>query len=184
MTDPFAVLIADHRKVAAVFDELIGRDERDRRDTGDLAVRRDLTAALVHALSRHQAAEEHHLYPLIKATVPEGDALAARAVAEHREVEHTLARLDGLSPDSVDALGLLVTLREAVTGHVTEEEEQLFPLLRASASAAELDRLGRALLEAEAKAPTHPHPLLPHDPLSTRAAALIDRGRDMLPGHT
>jgi hypothetical protein len=73
-----------------------------------------------------------------------------------------------------------------IRSHVTDEEENLFPRLRAACPAEALDTLGDKVRQAKKLAPTRPHPSAPDKPPANKllapGAGLVDRLRDALTG--
>ncbi len=92
---------------------------------------RPLAEALCRAIHRMAALEEELLFPLARA------ALDAPAPVELCALEHTTARtiirqLQQTEPGSPCYEALVMALADCVERHAQQEEEQLFPRLRAS----------------------------------------------------
>ena len=72
--------------------------------------------------------------------------------------------------------------------HLTDEEVEQFPRLRASLPREELVELAGKVRSAKALAPTRPHPSAPNSALFHKVAGpgvgLVDRLRDRLSGRT
>jgi hypothetical protein len=70
---------------------------------------------------------------------------------------------------------------ENVRHHVKEEEQDLFPKVRARLSRSRLLEIGDELRAAKSRVPTRPHPYAPDEPpgnvLVGGAVAVIDRAR-------
>jgi hypothetical protein len=70
--------------------------------------------------------------------------------------------------------------------HVADEENDLFPKLRAACSEEQLQELGRKVEQVQKVAPTRPHPASPSEGTALAAlapgAGLVDRVRDALSG--
>jgi hemerythrin superfamily protein len=119
---------------------------------------RDLVDIAVAELTRHMVAEEQYLYPAVRRCPGDGDELADRALAEHREIERLMTGLMGTDVEH-PAFGTLVArLILQVRQHVRAEESVLFPRLRAECEPDELVELGTGVLSAKKLAPTRPHP--------------------------
>ena len=73
---------------------------------------------------------------------------AARLAKEHRELRAAALEVaaDGASLSSLHALG------EKLTGHVRFEERELFPMIEGDLDTVGLERLARAVADAEAQA--------------------------------
>ncbi|MFD0273098.1 hemerythrin domain-containing protein [Kitasatospora sp. NPDC127111] len=172
-------LMADHREVEEMFARIRGMSGlgQQLRDAVD-----EVTIELV----RHSVAEEQYLYPAVREHVQDGDRLADKEIADHARVEEILKELEHTSADDPQIIPLLRQLINEVTGHVQEEEYQLFPLLRQACTAEQLDDLGDKIRRAKAMAPTRPHPAAPDTPTASKLLApgvgLVDRARDFVTG--
>lgn len=179
-TDLITLLIGQHREVDQMFVQL----EKVDGSSSDEAQR--LAEQVVRSLVQHSVAEEIHLYPATREHVPGGDEIADREVGEHDEAEQTMKRLESLTPSDSDFWPMLRELMQSVRHHVDEEENGLFPKLRAACSQEQLMDLGRKVEQAEKTAPTRPHPSSPSEGSSLAAlapgAGMVDRLRDALSG--
>ncbi|AWT47071.1 MULTISPECIES: hemerythrin domain-containing protein [Streptomyces] len=172
-------LTADHREVEELFaqiEALPGADER----------RRELADRLTMELVRHSVAEEQYLYPTVRRYVDGGDDLADQEITEHGEVERMLKELEDCRPGDGRFDTLILRLKNAVAGHVSDEENRVFPMLADVCSADALRELGDKVRAAKQHAPTRPHPSAPDTPPANKllapGAGLVDRLRDMLTG--
>jgi hypothetical protein len=159
------LLAAQHRELV----ELSGR----AASAGD----RRLTDVLVAALSRHLSGEEQYLYPAVRTTVPGGEQLADRELAEDHDLLVLLRRLDRGEPVAGAVAG-------AVRRHVAADEEELFPVLAQMVPVEDLIRIGNRIDLAEEAAPTRPHPGTPSTPpwnkIVDPAVAVVDKLRDVV----
>lgn len=151
-------------------------------------VDRRLVEVLVATLSRHLSAEEQYLYPAVRRTVPEGDRIADRELAEDRELLVTLRDLDRARPDddTFDRYARAVTDR--VRRHVAADAEELLPLLAQMVGVEDLVRIGNRIETAMEAAPTRPHPGTPSTPPWNKVVdpvvAVVDKARDAWSGRT
>lgn len=118
--DPFAMLKADHKKVAALFEKLDDTTERAVKG------RRELFEDLHRELIAHMLVEEAAFYPSAK-EAKGTRSLAFEAVEEHKVVKILLGALASMPVDSEEWTAKLSVLKETVEHHVEEEEEELFP---------------------------------------------------------
>lgn len=139
----------------------------------------DLGRQIVSALSSHDARELQLLYPALDRAGRQG--LAERGKEEHAEIRRLLSEVDGEDPADEAVYGTFSRILASVDAHVAEEEQVLFPLLRATLSPGDLIDLGERSEKAEELAPTHPHPSTPDGRVGA-AAGLVDRARDALKG--
>jgi hemerythrin superfamily protein len=179
-TDVIVFLTEQHREVEDIFAQL-----RDMDGATDEKVQR-LTEQVITSLVKHSVAEEIYLYPAVRKALPDGDDLADHELHEHDEAEQTMKKLEKLTPEQPEFWPTLHELISEIRHHVGEEENNLFPKLRAACSAQELQDLGRKVQQAEKVAPTRPHPSAPSEGgvLGALApgAGLVDRVRDALSG--
>ncbi|WP_372348405.1 hemerythrin domain-containing protein [Streptomyces sp. KL116D] len=152
------------------------------------AERKRIVNSFTIELVRHSVAEEEHLYPAVRRLVPAGDALADQEIKDHSEAEKLLKQVEQLPPDAATFDDLVARLQAEVSGHVQDEENNLFPRLRESCDDRELLELGDKIRSAKKAAPTrpHPHPHAPNTPPGNKLLApgtgLVDRVRDYLTG--
>jgi hemerythrin-like domain-containing protein len=136
-TDPFAKLIADHRKAKALFkaiDKLSDRAENECEK---------LFAELSDALSQHMALEESVVYPELQKIKPARE-LTNEAYEEHHVAKLLLKELDGDIDDETWTAKFTV-LMENIDHHIKEEEGELFPKVRKALSAKQKRNLAEAI---------------------------------------
>jgi len=134
-TDAIAVLENDHRDVETLF---------ERYDAADgVSDRRELARAICIALKVHATIEEQLFYPAAMEATGQSDLLL-EAMVEHASAKDLIAQIEAGSPDDPLFSARVTVLREYVAHHVSEEEDELFPLCRDSGM--ELTALGDALL--------------------------------------
>jgi hemerythrin HHE cation binding domain-containing protein len=162
------VLAEQHRELVALCDRLA-------REPGDTR----LADVVVATLSRHLSAEEQYLYPAVRRTVPGGEELADRELAEDHELLLLLAELGTQGP---------ARLAEAVRRHVAADEGELLMVLTQMVGVEDLVRLGNRIETAREAAPTRPHPAMPSVPPWNKvvdpAVAVVDKLRDAVTRRT
>jgi hemerythrin-like domain-containing protein len=172
-------LVTDHREVEQAFADYERGGLSDEQ-------RRNLVDHIITELVRHSVAEEQYLYPVARETLPNGDNIADREIAEHAEAEQVMKQLEGLDAADPEFDRLTVQLIGDIRHHVEEEERDLFPKLKQACSPEQLDELGDKIVSAKKLAPTRPHPSAPDRPpanmLLDPGIGLIDRMRDALSG--
>lgn len=177
--DVVDVLMTDHREVEAIFVELESRQ-------GTLEHRRRLADVVIAELVRHSVAEEAYVYPAARKALPDGDQLAEHEISEHADAERTMKELESLDPSEPRFDELLTKLTATIRHHVQDEENDLFPRLRAACAREELVELAGKVEAAKKSAPTRPHPAAPDHPPANKLLApgtgLVDRMRDALSG--
>jgi hemerythrin superfamily protein len=145
-----------------------------------------LAEQVVMSLVQHSVSEEIYLYPTVRKVLPGGDDIANHELSEHDEAEQTMKRLEALTPDEPAFWPTVHQLISEIRHHVGEEENNLFPKLRAACPEEQLQELGRKVERVQKVAPTRPHPSSPSEGVALAVlapgAGLVDRVRDALSG--
>ena len=174
---PRSVLVrqrADH----ALLDELLDEAARTTGTAQD-----EVLTRLARLVFPHAYAEETVLWPVVRATVPDGEAITLRNEQEHQEINALFSDLDrmppGLARDDV-----LRRTAEVLRQDARDEEDLILPRLQAALSGAQLRRLGLTWELVRRTAPTRPHAVVSRRPpgnlLSGAPLSLLDRSRDAL----
>ncbi|MFF7856176.1 hemerythrin domain-containing protein [Streptomyces sp. NPDC007904] len=172
-------LVTDHREVEELFGKIadLPPGHEHRKVYAD-----QVTMELI----RHAVAEEAYLYPAVREHVRGGDAMADRELEDHAKAEQIMKDLEGCDAGDAEFDRLIGMLMSEIREHVADEEQNLFPLLRASCSPEALDELGDKVRQAKKTAPTRPHPAAPDKPPANKllapGAGMVDRIRDALSG--
>jgi hemerythrin-like domain-containing protein len=185
--DAITFLREDHQKVLAMFDELETALRRSEGDARGLEPHQDLLATLVIAESEHEAVEEQYFWPAVRAHVPDGEALAAHAVAQETEAKEVLDQIDkAVGPLHPQLVTLVSSFVRDGREHIAYEQDQVWPKVQEHLSTDALEDLGRKMAAARKAAPTRPHPHTAPKPgvLKTAGAGagLLDKARDALSG--
>ncbi|MEU8086238.1 hemerythrin domain-containing protein [Micromonospora sp. NPDC049101] len=177
--DVVDILVADHREVETLLVELETRQ-------GPPEHRRRLADVVIAELVRHSVAEEAYVYPIARKALPDGDEIADREISEHADAERTMKEWESVDPSDPRFDELLAHLADTIRQHVREEENELFPRLRAATAREELIDAAGKVLTVKRVGPTRPHPSTPDHPPANRLLApgigLVDRIRDALGG--
>jgi hemerythrin superfamily protein len=173
--DIVAKLLKDHQEVKQMF---------TRMEQGGTAKAREMFWDLTNELVRHEVAEEEIVYPEVRKSIPNGDALADARIKEQSEAEELLKKMEKAGSDDAGFPADFEKLRKAVLEHAEKEEQLVFEPMRSSIDSDRLATLGERYEKAKAAAPTHPHPSAPDTPPGNMAlgpvAALLDRARDAI----
>jgi hemerythrin superfamily protein len=176
-TDIVQLLLTDHQEAKELLARFDGLSPDDRAP---------YFCEVVSELVRHEVAEEHVVYPIIRRGAPGGEAEAKARIAEETGAEVLLADMEKLDTTSAEFETKFMTLRQAVIAHASSEESTTFPLLAELEDAESRIALGGRYEHAKSVAPTHPHPHAPHTPpgnsLLDPVAALFDRARNAVRG--
>lgn len=122
-------LAAEHRMTLAIFDKI------EATSPGDAFKRGFLLMQLKHALTKHAVQEENAVYAELR---DRGDEDAADHLNhDHGYIKQHLYDLTRMPKGSPAWLLKLKDLRALIEKHVREEEDEIFPRLRARLSAEE-----------------------------------------------
>ena len=175
--DVIELLVAEHAVIRAGFDAVVHEWES--------FARRDRFESLARLLAQHEIAEEEAVYPVLGQLGPEGREVRDALLAAERRGKVLLAgaiRQSFWRPGSRRFKATVVKLRDAVEAHAAREEQVAFPLLRRRVNDTKLQMMASWLRQAEALAPTRPHPHGPERLFALVAIgpilALVDHGRD------
>jgi hemerythrin superfamily protein len=172
-TDVIELLLADHEAAKV----LLGRFD-DVVPTERAAYFYEVVTELV----RHEVAEEHVVYPIIRHATPGGEQEAKARIAEQTEMEGLLVAMERSDVSSIEFASQFATLRRTVLDHARAEEATTFPLLQEMEDAESRLALGGRYEHAKARAPSHPHPHTPHTPpgnaILDSVAYFFDKARD------
>jgi hemerythrin superfamily protein len=137
--DVVDLILADHREVERLFDELKNKPES----------RPLLLPTLSSLLIAHSRAEEAEVYPVARDEAGIADEVA-HSQEEHVEAEEILLKLRQTDPDSDEFESTLNELVDAVTHHVEEEESSVLPGIKSGLSDQRRAELADAFAEARA----------------------------------
>ena len=187
-TEPDAVdvLVRDHNQVNSMLKQLATIPGVKKGGTpAQRSARASIVDLVTVALSRHEAAEEQELWPVVRRVLPEGDRLADEALAQEqhgKDVLQELADLQGATDEDGERFDDLVEELSASCRKHVAFEEKVFLELRDRMPGDELVELGRRLQRARRHGPTRPHPHAPSTPPALDVAGALgtamDRVRD------
>ena len=139
----------DHDKVR----ELASRFET-AQETDDNEKMRSLAEQICAELEVHAAIEEAVFYPAVRELDDDKlTELVAESIEEHHVVKTLVKEIMSLAASSDEKLAAKTTvLIENVEHHASEEEDEMFPLVRQKMSEETLVELGRELESAKSNA--------------------------------
>jgi iron-sulfur cluster repair protein YtfE (RIC family) len=144
MSDVTRILEQDHRAVERLFEQIQKQQGTDRAK---------LVEQLASDLRTHMRVEETIVYPfIVKQLASDGKEMVEEAKTEHEGARKVLAEVERLSPNEPGFDGALEMLEAGISHHVEEEETEVFPKLRKSASAQQLNEVGELVEEAKGNA--------------------------------
>jgi hemerythrin superfamily protein len=121
--DAIALLKADHEAVSQMFTEYESLRSADKKKA--------LVAKICMALSVHAQIEEEIFYPAVKDALKD-KVLVPEATVEHAGVKDLIAQIEGIEPDGEMYDAKVKVLSEYVKHHVKEEQNEMFPKVKAS----------------------------------------------------
>jgi hemerythrin superfamily protein len=124
--DAIALLTADHREVADMFEQF---DQLGDRAT---ASKEKLKDKICKALIAHTTIEEEIFYPAVREKIEEGEDMVDEAVVEHAAAKDLIKQLQEMQPDDELYDAKVKVLGEQIEHHVKEEEKEMFPKVKKS----------------------------------------------------
>lgn len=119
-------LAAEHTAVSKIFD---GLEATTSKNTSRRTL---MLAQMKHALAKHALQEENTIYPALRDS---GQTEAADSLnKDHGYVKQYLYELENCPKDSDTFLSILRRFRADLDKHIREEEDELFPALKAKLS--------------------------------------------------
>lgn len=181
--DALTFLRQDHKSVLGMLEVL---EDAPSNAGAELSGLDTMVTNLVIAESQHEAIEEQHFWPAVRATLDDGNALADAAIEQEQHGKHVLQRLTDSKPGDAEYHEALQEFVKLGREHIAYEQDVVFPRFEAAASREELDKLGEKLERAKRIAPTRPHPGTPPTRVALKTvgtiAATIDHVRDAFTG--
>jgi hemerythrin superfamily protein len=138
--DALSLLKADHAKVRGLFAEY----EKARSTTR----KKSLVADICTELSVHAQVEEEIFYPAVKAALKDR-LLVPEATVEHASLKDLVAQIEAFEPNDDMYDAKVKVLSEYVKHHVKEEQNEMFPKVKASSL--DLLELGTRMADRKAK---------------------------------
>lgn len=121
--DAVALLKADHIAVSRLFAEYEKANSSNKKKA--------LVAEICTELSVHAQIEEEIFYPAIKAAIKD-KLLLPEATVEHGGIKDLIAQLEGVEPEGAIYDAKVQVLSEYVEHHVKEEQNEMFPKVKAT----------------------------------------------------
>ena len=136
------ILKKQHREVLGLFREIERTDDPNER--------RRLLDEVADALKMHSELEEEIFYPAIRQSgTQKAEELVLEALEEHHVVDLLLAETPDVDPEAENFEAKMRVLKELVSHHIEEEEQEMFQLASRLGEEEARD-LGRRLEEQSA----------------------------------
>ncbi|VXB48789.1 hemerythrin domain-containing protein [Massilia sp. 9I] len=134
---PTEALVRDHDMVRSLSDKYLNSDSQE--------VKMQAGKQILQALHMHSRLEESVFYPAVRCI---DEALIKHFEQDHQKVDDLLATLDGMSLGDAHSDALMRELISAVSAHIQEEENELFP--RIDGSGVDMTSVGLQMQSFEA----------------------------------
>lgn len=149
-SDALVLLRENHKRIRALFKDFQAAADRP-------AGRREkIVSRIIEELTVHTYVENEVLYPRVRALVPDLEEDILEFFEEHHVADLLTAELAGLNAGDERFEAKTTVLIETVTHHLTEEEQDWFPKVRAALSRTQLREIGEELIRARSRAPKGP----------------------------
>ena len=116
--DAIALLRADHRRVAALYEQY--------ETTRSAAKKKAIVAEICQELAIHAQVEEEIFYPAVKAALKDKE-LVPEATVEHATLKELIAQVKDKEPDGEMFDAKIQVMSEYTKHHVKEEQNEMFP---------------------------------------------------------
>ena len=134
------LLIADHNRVRGLFARF-----QEAHEGKDDTTMLELAGKIFDEIQVHTTIEEDIFYPAVRDTNEEIGETVDEGVQEHHVVKVLMEELGQVEPAGDEWVAKMMVLIENVEHHAEEEEKDMFPTLRSSLPAAELDALASTM---------------------------------------
>jgi hemerythrin superfamily protein len=175
-TDDVVRFLKDqHNLIKDLFEEVLSASEPKAREKAFVELRQ--------LLAVHETAEEMVVHPSARREVADGDEIVGARLDEEHKAKETLSKLESMDIDSKEFIDELTKFRDAVIDHADHEENEEFNKLQRELDADARERMAKAVVAAEAIAPTRPHPGVESAKMNFAVgpfASMLDRARDAI----
>ncbi len=175
-TDDVVRFLKDqHNLIKDMFDEVLSASDTKARETAFVELRQ--------LLAVHETAEEMVVHPRVRHEATNGDEIVDARLKEEHKAKEMLSALEGMDIDSPKFIAELTVFRDAVIEHAEHEESDEFTKLERNLTAEDRGRMAKAVLAAEAIAPTRPHAGVESAKANFMVgpfASMLDRARDAI----
>ena len=150
--DAIELLTDDHEKVKTLFEEF----DAVAGDDSSLEEKAAIVQQICQELVVHTAIEEEIFYPAARAAIDDDD-LIDEAIVEHASAKDLIEQLQAMTPDDDQYDANVTVLKEYIEHHVKEEEEEMFPKIRAAEL--DLEHYGEQMADRKEEMMAMPHML-------------------------
>jgi hemerythrin superfamily protein len=175
-TDDVVKFLKDqHNLIKDMFEEVLSASDPKAREKAFTELRQ--------LLAVHETAEEMVVHPRVRREVADGEQIVDARLEEENQAKEQLSKLESMDFSSKEFITELTKFRDAVIDHAEHEENEEFDKLQRKLDSADRERMAKAVLAAEAIAPTRPHPGVESAKANFAVgpfASMLDRARDAI----
>jgi hemerythrin superfamily protein len=175
-TDDVVRFLTDqHNLIKDMFEEIFSASDPKAREKAFVDLRQ--------LLAVHETAEEMIVHPSARRELADGDEIVDARLKEEHKAKEDLTKLESMDIGSKEFIAELTKFRAAVIDHAEHEENEEFTKLHRKLDKEDLGRMAKAVLAAEAIAPTRPHPGVESATANFAIgpfASMLDRARDLI----
>ncbi len=149
-TDAIVLLKNEHREIRKSF--------RAFEDAGDRAEARkgQLVDRIIELLTIHTYIENEVMYPQVRELLPDVEDDVLESYEEHHVADVLVMELSAMKPSDERFDAKTTVLIENVEHHMTEEEDEWFPKVRAGLGRKQLQEIGAEMIDKRKSAPRRP----------------------------
>ena len=149
-TDAIVLLKNEHREIRKSF--------RAFEDAGDRAEARkaQLVDRIIELLTIHTYLENEVMYPQVRELLPDVEDDVLESYEEHHVADVLVMELSAMKPSDERFDAKTTVLIENVEHHMTEEEDEWFPKVRAGLGRKQLQEIGAEMIDKRKSAPRRP----------------------------
>src|SRR6185503_715946 len=149
-TDAIVLLKEDHKEIKKTFDAFEKAGENAHAEKGRLVEK------MIELLTVHTYVENEVMYPRVRELLPELEDDVLESYEEHHVADVLVMELSAMKPDDERFTAKITVLIENVEHHMTEEEDEWFPKVRAGLGRKQLQEIGAEMIDKRKKAPRRP----------------------------
>jgi hemerythrin-like domain-containing protein len=149
-TDAIVLLKNEHREIRKSFRAFEDAGPRAEARKGQLVDR------IIELLTIHTYLENEVMYPRVRELLPELEDDVLESYEEHHVADVLVMELSAMKPSDERFDAKTTVLIENVEHHMTEEEDEWFPKVRAGLGRKQLQEMGAEMIDKRKKAPRRP----------------------------
>ena len=149
-TDAIVLLKNEHREIRKSFRAFENAGDRAEARKGQLVDR------IIELLTIHTYLENEVMYPQVRELLPDVEDDVLESYEEHHVADVLVMELSAMKPSDERFDAKTTVLIENVEHHMTEEEDEWFPKVRAGLGRKQLQEIGAEMIDKRKSAPRRP----------------------------